>query len=463
MHEEINILLLLIQILIFVHALRRLNQKITDFGAIFVIMYSVWYVPIIYDMLTGGRYFESAYRNLLLIYSDYFVYDAALLTKLNLITTLIMLAFELGYSSQYKKNTFTFTFRTNDEIRKKKYLIAQAVILGIWLLLEVRGFFMAGVSFRAFFSSTRKNMYGSEIVETLILKLPIILFANFLYYSASQKRKKIGLIYWLLIAIAALQTNQRREMISDFLFAIILYISYYATIKKETGNAAFNINRRVKKYVIVVFVAVLCMVPLFWYLRVYSNQVINLGATSVKFTRSFGELLFSGSGVTGFPTLIIYKKFGEENGISYIFRELLFTLEAFIPRSLFPGKMKALNIFIRDTLGVSNNLSMFYINELYYTFGVLSILVSFIVACVFSKLYNNFTNRSTFEGKFYMAFFLSNIIKLFKNGLSSFVISTVFLSILIMLDFSYLGIAEHVRILGNKIIIRKGYRHEDEQ
>ncbi len=445
MYVIINILLLLSQIILLVKAVHRLSRKITDFGAIFIIIYSIWYVPIIYDLLTGGRFFGSAYRNLMQIYSYYFVYDTSLLTQLNLVTTLIMVAFEIGYSSQCSYESVNFTFQTEHKINERKYILAQGVILIVWLLLEIRGFIKSGISVSAFFSSTRKDIYGSEIVHNLVLKLPIVLFGNSLYYNATKNIKKIGIWYWAIIIVAAFQTSQRREMISDFLFSIILFVSYNATLMKKNGGNSLKINDKVKKSVIVVFMVALCMVPLFWYLRVYSNQVINHGATHVEFSRSFLELLLSGSGVTGFPTLIIYKRFGEENGINYIFRELIFTLESFIPRSIFPGKMKATNILIRDTLGVSNNLSMFYINELYYTYWVFAIPISCAVGYILSKLYNKFTSSSSFEDKFYMAFFLSNIIKLFKNGLSSFAISTVFLMIIIYVDFSYLGIAEHSR------------------
>lgn len=455
MYEAINVVLLVIQILMFAHAIRRLSRRIIDFGAILVMMYTIWYVPIIYDMLIGDQHFESAYRNLMAIYSQYFVYDVATITKFNCITTFIMLAFELGYSMKCTNSQITFVYRTDQEIRKNRYLFIQCFILALWLLLEVRGYFMFGGSLRSFISTTRKDMYGSEIVEALATKLPIILFANSLYYNSTKGVKKLGIIYWVIIIISSLQTHQRREMIANFLFAVILYVSYRATLNNlKTGNTA-TINRRVKKYIIVVFVAVLCMVPLFWFLRVYDNQVINRGVSQVVYTRSFFELLLTGSGVTGFPTLIIYDRFGEINGIHYYLRELLFTLESFIPRSLFPGKMKALNIFIRDSLGVSNNLSMFYINELYFTYWLFSIPISFIVGLLFSKFYNRFINGTSFEDKVFMAFFLSNIIKLFKNGLSSFLISTVFLSIFIVLDFSFLGIAERIRASNGKIILSR--------
>ena len=457
MIEFVNIVLLIVQILVFLHALSRLSKKIVDFGAIFVVMYSLWYVPIIYDLLLGGHVFESVYQNLLKVYAHFFVYDAALLTQLNLATTLIMVAFEVGYSTQCDKKPIQFTYQTSSSFREDRFLIAQGILFAIWLLLEVRGFFMSGASLKAFFLATKKDMYGSEIVRILVLKLPILMLGNALYYNATKNKKSYGIAYLVMIFVSSFQTNQRREMIANFLFVLILYICYFATLRKQKGLDAIIINKKIRRIVIVSFVAVLCMVPLFWYLRVFSNQYAK-GLTNVTFSRSFMELLLSGSGVTGFPTLIIYRQFGEEMGVSFYLRELFFTLESFIPRSLFPEKMTALNIFIRDSLGVSNNLSMFYINELFYTYGIFAFPVSFLVGHYLSKFYRRFIVGTTFADKFYMAFFLSSIIKLFKNGLSSFVISVVFFSILIFLDFSYLGIAEQIKISKRKLVLRKGNR-----
>lgn len=458
MYELINLPLFIVQIFIVVRAARFLSKKILDFGSIFELLYGIWYIPIIYDMLYGQRLFGYIYGSVIRNYIRYFTYDIATITKFNLITTLIMIAFELGYSSCRNSIPVRFDFEIKKPINKNKYYFAQFALLALWAALEIRGFFRYGGSIAGFFSAINKDMYGSEIVEILMIKLPLFLFANFFYYNASLRRKKIGVIYWILVLLPAIQTHQRREMIANFLFAVIIYFSYYATIKNTYVNGSKKINRRVKKYMIVAFAVVVCMVPLLWFLRVHNNQILNKGVTEVVFTRSFMEVLFEGSGASGFPTLIIYDRFRAEHGMNFYLHQILFLFQSFIPRSVFPGKTSPINLIIRDSLGIDNNLSLFYINELYFTFGYFSALISFLVGRIFSKLYNRYTISSVFEDKLLMALFLSNIVNIFKNGLTSFLISTVFFAILLYVDLSYLGIAEKVRIQNGKIVINRGLR-----
>ena len=458
MYDLINLPLFFIQILIVLNAMRNLLKKILDFGSIFELLYGIWYIPIIYDMLFGRRMFGYAYESVTKNYSRYFIYDTVAITKFNLITTLIMVAFALGYSSYRDSKTVRFEYRIDRPINKYKYYFAQSVLFSFWAVLEIRGFFKYGGSIAGFFAATKKDMYGSEIVEILIVKIPLLVFANYFYFNASIRRKKIGIIYWILVLFPAIQTHQRREMIANFLFAAIVYFSYYATTKNVSTIDSQILNRRMKKYMVIVFFAVVCMVPLFWFLRVHDNQVINKGVTEVKYTRTFLEVLLFGGGATGFPTLIVFDVFRMEHGVNFFFHNILFLLQSFIPRRLFPGKTSPINLIIRDMLGINANLSSFYINELYFTFGLFSILISFLIGRVFSKLYNRYTSSLMFDDKLLMALFLANIVNLFKNGLVSFLIHTVFIVILFYADLSYLGISEKIRILKGKVIIKRRMR-----
>ena len=455
MYEAINIFLFFVQLIIFIRAIIRLSRKIIDFGSIFEMIYFVWYVPVIYDMLSGQRGFDYVYYAFNSLYAQYFTYTPASITKYNLITTLIMVAFEIGYSSVKTGNQISFTFNTNNNPSKRKYMFVQMILLSIWLFLEVRGFFRYGGSLRGFFSSTNKDMYGMEVIEMLINKIPLILFSNYFYYNAANHKKRIGIFYWIIVILPVLQTHQRREMIANFLFAVIVYLCYYATIKNFKTLDPGKISKRIKRYIVYAFVVVICAVPLLWFLRVHDSQVINRGATQVVYTRNFKEVLLEGSGASGFPTLITFVNYGKTNGITYYLRQLLYTLEAYIPRSIFSGKLSSLNIYIKQRIGVSNNLSMFYINELFYTFDILAIPISFVIGRFFSKAYNRFVISNSFEDKIMMALFLSNIIGFFKNGLSSFMISTSLVMILLLLDFSYYRIATNFSFVKGKIIIRK--------
>lgn len=454
----INTILAVFQIGIFLNAIRSLKKCILDFAAIVELLYCIWFVPVVFDMMAGTNIFSYVYK-----ITREFNLSTSLqqITFFNFISFLIIVSFEAGYRLFRPANKeLSFKYEVQGSVFYSNFYIVQAAIFVLWVYLEFTAFRNYDGSLRLFLSASRKTgIYSSFYIKNLIMYLPLVLLTNYMLSRLYQKQKLgAGVIKYLIIVVAAiLPTGQRREMISILIFVAIILVLFNQTskIQHETQKKHYEededvdkdesergtIRRLIKKLkfqIILILGMCAAAIPFFWILRWRDNQIQNIGYVSGE-ARGILELIF-GSGATGFPTLIAIDNYCSATGTNFYLRNVLYLLQVAIPRSIL-GDMKigALTEFVQQSLGTSSNLSIFYVGDLYFTFGIFGVVVSFLTGYFLSKVYNKWLYKNNFRAMVYALVVFSQIVTFFKNGLAEFLIKVVFLSLILLVDFKLLN------------------------
>lgn len=449
-----NFLLALAQGCLLIRAVRKLKNNILDFGAIFELLYIVWFVPVVYDMLSGGKIFLYVYK----IVRDYNI-DASYstLTYYNFVSTIIMGAFEIGYNWKRKKRRYEYVFDAEGSFSRRNYNIIQVALLIVWAFLATKSYLTYGGTVNSFLSVARKNgVYQSFYEKNIIVILPLLLFSNYVFSVIIQKKRfgiKLG-IYLLIILLSVLPTGQRREMITDFLFAaVVVVLGFYNNKFNRASKAIASVDDQIEKKnkirrrrrtlrngILLIFLIAVVSIPLLWYQRSIATQIQNRGFYIAGSTgRGVLEVIF-GSGATGFPTMLAVANYQAEHEVNFIFRNVLYFIESPIPRAILgDSKLESLTEFMQKTAYASGNLSLFYMGDIYFTFDLFGIIISFFVGYNISKYYNLFLCRKNLRFMFYSVILFSQIITLYKNGLAEFLIKIFLMGALFYISFKFIS------------------------
>lgn len=445
-----NILLAIVQALIAIRAVRKLRNNIVDFSAVFALVHIIWFFPVVYDVIMGRSVFLYVYK----IVRDFdTTASLEMITYYNAMATFIIVMFDAGYSVNRKKTSYSFVYSVRGGFKIKHYYIVQAVILTTCLFLVYRTYRNYGTSLQIFFSAARKKgLYSSFYEKNFIILLPLVLLTNYVIKQMYfQKNIGFGVVpYLLIILLSTIPTGQRREIINDALFAAILIILGRNSIKASrviTRNAEESqaqiaktqtkkIIKRTRKIIIVILTLAILAIPYLWYQRTIMSHFQDTGYYKVNDLRSIMELLF-GSGASGYPTLLAIHNYEEANHVSFFLRNVLFFLQSPIPSKLI-GEMKLAPVteLMQQTYDTSGNLSLFYIGDIYFTFSVLSPIVSFFVGFFLERYYNRSLTANNVRYLVYAVILFSQLVTLYKNGLAEYLIKILFMGVLFIIDFS---------------------------
>lgn len=425
----LNLIVFIVQIILAIRALRIFYKNPLDFSAIFILLYIVFYTPAYWDYFLKLNMFSNEFLNYFRITGSY-----STVTKYNLISVGIMLAFELGYSLKRNvKRKVVAPYVMNSQ----NYYLLMNILFFVWLIITVIGFINYGGSIKLFFSPARKTIYSSGYLISLVVIIPTTLLTLKVIRDLEiNKKKNITTFFFILILILTqMSLGQRREIINGVIYiTLLLMYANLAKMKDIISNLRLKIAR---KKIVLLGIMVSVLVPTLWWGRTYSTQ-LQRGVTKVIMPweiRGWFELLF-GSSTTGFQTTLILDQFAKAYGDFWL-HSIFFMLSIPIPRFIFPNKPMTITKTLQHTLGLEGNLSLFYINDMFFNFGIFCFIVSFLFGLALSHYYNSRLKSNLLIGKIGALILLAQITLLFKNGFAQYLIMILQYSIVINLALKF--------------------------
>lgn len=411
----INLIILVLQILLVISAIRKLKNNYMDFSSYFIFIYAIFFIPIFWDMYLGTNVFSYAYKT---VEENNISATKTELTYYNFIVFIIIVFFKIGFQiakSNNKEKEYKYL--------RQNYMITQMGLLIIWFFLMAIAIKNYDGNILMFFTPSSKQIYNSVYMKTLTLVIPTLMFTLrvcrdvYLY----NKIKFSVFVYVLIMLISAMPSGQRREIIE-----VVLYILLVLTFsKQELLIKKISDSKKAKKIFKYLFICVVLVIVV-WYARVLFTQ-IQRGKANINnplTVRSPIQILY-GSSASGFPTMIAMHNYFENTGIPY-FRNVVYVFTSFIPRSIYPNKLESLTEYLQNLYGTESNMSLFYVCDMYFTFGLLSIFASLFFGYIFAMLYKSSINKSSIRYKYIAFIMFSKIILLYKNGFAEYIIKMLF-------------------------------------
>lgn len=414
-----DILILVIAFLELVLVLRTLiifYKNPLDFGAIFQLLFLVFFVPAFWNYTFDLNLFVYEFFN----YYEVFPTQEEVLYY-HITTLIIMWAFEFGYSMQ-RYTKVKVSDRT--ETSKLKGQIVQIILFSIWTGITLYGFSGYNGNLIMFFSPARKTIYTSGYLISIVVIIPatLIYLNRFVRQSSKTTSTILLIVYSFALILTQMSLGQRREIINGLVYIVLILM--LSSKKLVSSSSSFKINRTMKRRVVFLGLFVAALIPILWYARTYSTQLQRGGDIIMPWQiRGWFELLF-GSSTTGFETSFIVSDFTEQYG-SFTLHSVIFMATIFIPRAIFPNKYMSITKTMQFTFGIEGNMSIFFVNEIFFNFSYFGFIVSFLFGYYISKFYNKRIRSNQINQSVYAIVLLSQVILLFKNGFAQYIIMIV--------------------------------------
>lgn len=437
----LNIILLFFQILILIWTMYNFKRNPLSFLNIFLFMYLIFYVPSIYDL-----YFDLGWLNH--PYISMFGVNASKyeLTYFNCISTTIILSFIIGYRISFKfsckhklkNNNNSKLYPVKYFFNKSNFNIIKYTLLLIWFMSMVYAILSYNGNKLTFFMPSYKLAYANGYIEIIATTIPKVLFFMYICKQRIKKTQYLKCISFYFYCILMLLSVMCKGVRNDILtIMIIIFVSILEDSINNYNIDKYFIRKQINKIsklgnkMILLGCILIILIPATWYLRTIFNQLVQGQEIIAPWTidgRKPLDILF-GSGSSGIETSLILNYYDKFN-IFRPFHSLLFLLQVVIPRSIFPDKLMTIQLTLSNFIGIEGNLSVFFINDVYFSFKLLSPLFSFIIANIVSHIYEKSLATSCPWKSPYHIIMLSNIITFFKNGFANFTVDCIFFFVL---------------------------------
>jgi hypothetical protein len=306
------------------------------------------------------------------------------------------------------------------------------VLTLVWIGLVLHVHHQSGLTYLELilpFRKVKSEVYGSFYVLYLAIYAPLTI--GTVLYLKNNRAGLFGSACFLMAALAALGTGQRRSVLVVCLFLLALRFTRPA-LPVRGDNGGRNPNRVLRKLagVRLAVAAAVCLFlgPLLWWARNWFSGLIDPFAELVLpwERQGFLSLLFGSSGA-GFPTLLLVREWVATDGVQWGV-SLLATLSVFIPRQLWPGKPAGAEVLLQEHFDMPTMPSLFLLNELYLNAGLLALPLAWFVGWALSAVSSACLCSNLAVARVVAVSMFANLITLFKNGVGPFGINVVFLS-----------------------------------
>ncbi|MBQ1410031.1 MAG: hypothetical protein IIY94_01960 [Oscillospiraceae bacterium] len=407
------------------------------FANVFLALYIIrafWKRPLSFDLIIGALYLVFYYIKIIDSRYHFGMFSSQLqkingyfensdsIVKFSAISFVVIVSFMIGFRIEIKLNNRVF-------IRKKRGYSYSVVIYRLFLMkcfflfsvliVIIRGLATYKYGIINYFSMARKEAaYANSLDGLLIGVLPtIILSIEYIIEIKTKGRLSPKFIlYTILALLATITQGQRRELINCVIFIALLLLE--SKIIQRGWESLRKKNKATKYTLAVLGILIVIMIPVTWYMRVYSTQR-QYGHDVDPFQyRGWLELIF-GSSSSGYDTSVILDGFIKDYGMPFLVSvQLLLTF--FIPRSIMPDKAMLMTRYVQQEVGTSGNLSVFYINDVWFNFywfsPIVSLLIGYIIKRIIAPINEDRDPIDKIVG--FLAF--SKVTTLFKNGFVSF-------------------------------------------
>lgn len=324
------------------------------------------------------------------------------------------------------------------------YLRMKALYILLWAFTAALIYMKSGLSLFEFITPSRKDhdIYLSEYAKYVYIYFPLTLY--FMNYLKTKRMTFVG-SFWIAVSLlCALSTYQRRDFIIIFLFVV----STLVVIGRDSPLPGLRLRVATQMKLVCWGITGVALVPILWWARVWATSRFRGDTETVVpwEVRGFFEIIFGGQ-ATGFPTTLLIVNHQKEEGTQW-FYSFLQVVTTPIPRSIWEGKPVLSDIVIEEYYNLAINPSMFFINEVLFNFGPLTIPAVFVFGYAFGMLYKYLITTGSLTRKIVLCILFSNIVTLFKNGFSSFFVMCFFLAIIFLVPTNYLLRKNKIRLTG---------------
>lgn len=412
----INILILFAQSYMLIKKIISFKKNYMDISSIFYLIYYFFYIPVFWDMFLENSIFKYVYK----IVAEYNIFASkSTLTFFNFMSFLIMIGFDIGFCLNKKKNIKSSCYK----FLRNNYIFIQGILIIVWSIIFFSLIRKYGGNFFSFVMPSSKDLYSSSLIKYFYIAISMLIFTlkccKDIYMHGKIRKNVIFNI--LIIALTVFPPGQRREIVECFIYVSLILVFSGDNFKKLVSISS---NETFKK-MIKIFLLCLIFVVLFWYARVYFTQVQKnkKSIDNPLYVRNPIEIVY-GSGATGFPTNLALNNFYIDRQFPY-FRNIVYVFTNIVPRSIYHNKMYSMTEYIQQQVNANSNLSLFYISDMYFTFGIFAPIASLLFGLFLSYFYNKGSGNDIRE-KYIGYFMLSKIILLFKNGFSEYLFLMIF-------------------------------------
>lgn len=269
----------------------------------------------------------------------------------------------------------------------------------------------------------KHSVYGSHYTLHFLTQWPLVVaVVALIRYKTPPTILVWGLI--LVVCMMALGSGQRIRFVVIFLTLIFLYIWRRITterIYEGPGQPKWQSQRAFLRIQIVgVLVATATLVPVLWWARNVANQLREHGSIvhSPFEAKGLLEALF-GSPANGFPAFGMVREYAFHVGVNYGY-VITDIVTMAVPRAIWPEKPVVMDVHLREMLELNTSPSIFLVNELWLSFGVLSIVISFALAAGLARFCTVVQAQGGYLAGAVLVFLCGLSPILFKNGIVIF-------------------------------------------
>lgn len=436
--------LITFQVYLLFRGFSRIKKYIFDLCGYLNLLFFVFFVIPAWDLYFDTHLFDHRIVDYGVAPSrDSIIYYIAIVT---IIAALFDLGYQLGTGRLYSFSDNRRLIDIDNSIyyHQATYTIVLAVLAIIWFLVMYYAYRSFGRSLILFLLPSRKQDTYSSVISLMQLAIPDIILSLTVIRNWDKKDIiKSALIPIMMVLVTVSSNNQRREIIQGIVFCgLLVLMKYFKVLKDRNGFENFLRKKPWGKYARIGILATVALIPLLWYARSFSNQIVRGGVTVNPFTlHSFTDLIF-GSSTTGFDTTLIIDQYDKAYG-GLFFHCIRFFFMFWIPRSIYPNKPMQITQMIKVSRGDWGNLSTFYVNDLFFSFKLLSFIFVPLCGALVSRIYNKASSSRNIDDAVFSIYIFSQIILLFKNGFSVFLTRIAFFWVLYqMVSF----VCKHIKV-----------------
>lgn len=426
MTEVLFFIISIANISLVIYSLARFKKNPLSFEAILFFLHFVFYFIPAVDYFFDLNMFSNEY--LFLNGSEYNDQNVIRFAGIGFI---IMVSFMIGYRIRYKVGKKVFG-EINEKIMYIPNLVGftlvKVLLFAVLFLVLLTAFMNYNYNLTSFFSMARKEAYSNTYETILVSMLPLLLLSmEFVYQMKYLERITLRIVgYIAVVVLATITLGQRRELINNLIFIFFLFLEAY--VQKMYYIDLSIIRKKLLKPLVFLAIVIVILIPLTWYLRVYSTQLQYGNIVNPFKVRGWLELIF-GSSSSGLQTSVILEDYDNYYGLPFL-ASIRLIVTYWIPRTLYADKVMLITQYVKQTLHTSGNLSVFFINDVWFTFYYLSPVFSLIIGSIVRIMIEPINNKNVdLVDKIpaYLAF--SKIITLYKNGFATFFLHIIIFNI----------------------------------
>jgi len=284
------------------------------------------------------------------------------------------------------------------------------------LMIALIVYAIRSIGFSALYAN--RTDYPLEACKVFLYLGPIAIATLF---AIKDRRFSLPVIFWASMSLwMAFACMRRRDVHFVLIYCFVLYHVSGMTLKQRRMHA----QRRLvsfAKYALFGLM-LLYLIAFLWYSKHIRKQLVQEGPRIVQYwtpARGVTEVVF-GSGAMGFMTYCMVNEYVHSQGVAW--GHCVYSVLGMpIPRAIWSSKPVLPASLLIHELYLEMSPSVFWLNDLYLSFGQFGILIAFGIGFVGTRRYRSLLAKSGRWSKIELALATAMVIVFFKNGIAMFI------------------------------------------